>query len=111
MLDIHQGRRESEGSRFRALPTSQVGRWAGAFAVAFAVLMVLWLAVSKVHSDAAMAISLSALRLAPLCGVAAVVLALTALLARHERSWLVWLGLLPGVLLLGVVALEFLWIE
>jgi hypothetical protein len=36
---------------------------------------------------------------------------LIALLTRRERSWFVWLGLVPGVLMLGVVALELFWIE
>jgi hypothetical protein len=111
MLDIRHSRPESEGSAFRSLPATQVGRWAGALALAFAGLVMLWLAASKVHSDPGMAVSLSALRLAPLCGGAAAILALTALLTRHERSWLVWLGLVPGALLLGVVALELFWLE
>lgn len=111
MLDIRHSRPEGAGSAFRSLPATQVGRWAGALAFAFAGLVTLWLAASKVHSDPAMAVTLSALRLAPLCGGAAAVLALTALLTRHERSWLVWLGLVPGVVMLGVVALELFWME
>ena len=111
MLDIRQSRPESQGSAFRSLPATQVGRWAGALAVAFAGLVTLWLVGSKVHSDPAMAVTLSALRLAPLCGGAAALLALIALLTRRERSWFVWLGLVPGVLMLGVVVLELFWME
>jgi hypothetical protein len=111
MLDIRQSRPESRGSAFRSLPATQMGRWAGALAIAFAGLVTLWLAGSKLHSDPAMAFTLSALRLAPLCGGAAAVLALVALLTRRERSWFVWLGLVPGVLMLGVVALELFWVE
>jgi hypothetical protein len=111
MLDIRQSRPESQGSAFRSLPATRVGRWAGTLAVAFAGLVTLWLVGSKVHSDPAMAFTISALRLAPLCGGAAALLALIALVTRRERSWFVWLGLVPGVLMLGVVALELLWME
>ena len=44
-------------------------------------------------------------------GGAAALLAFIALLTRRERSWFVWLGLVPGVLMLGVVALELFWME
>jgi hypothetical protein len=111
MLDIRQSRPESQGSAFRSLPATQVGRCAGALAVAFAGIVTLWLAASKLHSDPAMAVTLGALRLAPLCGGAAAILALIALLTRREHSWFVWLGLVPGLLMLGVVALELLWME
>jgi hypothetical protein len=32
-----------------------------------------------------------------MCGVVAGILALDALIADHERSWLLWLMLLPGL--------------
>jgi hypothetical protein len=111
MLDIHPLRTEKECSTFLSLPATQSGRWAGALALAFAVLVAAWLLVAKVHTGLTLAVSLSALRLAPLCGAAASVLAVTALLTRHERSWFVWLGLVPGVLMLGAVALELLVLE
>ena len=113
MLDIRPPRRQQDerGSTFRSMPPSAVGRWAGGLTIAFALLLALWIVASKVHADAMMAVSLSALRLAPLLGGVAVILALIALLTRRERSWFVWLGLVPGVLMVAVVALELFRLE
>jgi len=43
-----------------------------------------------------------------LCGLAAGIIGLVAVIRRHERSWLVWLTLLPGLLVLFLVLGEFL---
>jgi hypothetical protein len=111
MLDIRPVRPAAKGSTFLAFPATSTGRWAGGLAIACAALVAIWLGVSKVHAEPAMAVSLSALRLAPLCGGAAALLSLLALVTQRERSWFVWLGLVPGALMLVVAALELLWIE
>jgi len=43
-----------------------------------------------------------------LCGLAAGVIALVALTRRGDRSWLVWLALLPGLSVLFIVLGECL---
>jgi len=43
-----------------------------------------------------------------LCGLAAGIVGLIAVIRRHERSWLVWLTILPGLLVLLFVLGEFL---
>jgi hypothetical protein len=43
-----------------------------------------------------------------LCGLAASVIGLVAIIRRHERSWLVWLALLPGASVLFLLLGEFL---
>jgi Na+(H+)/acetate symporter ActP len=43
-----------------------------------------------------------------LCGLAAGVIALMAVIRKHERSWLVWLTLLPWAFLLFLLLGEFL---
>jgi len=43
-----------------------------------------------------------------LCGLAAGVVALIALIRKHERSWLVWLTILPGAFMLFLILGEFL---
>jgi hypothetical protein len=43
-----------------------------------------------------------------LCGLAAGIVGLTAVIWRRERSWLVWLMMLPGLLVLAFVLGEFL---
>jgi hypothetical protein len=42
-----------------------------------------------------------------LCGLLSGIFGLIALLRQHERSWLVWLTLLPGALVLSFVLGEF----
>jgi len=42
------------------------------------------------------------------CGLAAGIAGLIAVIRRGERSWLVWLALLPGLLVLFLVLGEFL---
>ncbi|HMN59026.1 MAG TPA: hypothetical protein PJ988_01605 [Anaerolinea sp.] len=43
-----------------------------------------------------------------LCGLAGGVVGLVAVLRSHERSWLVWLTLLPGAMVLFLLVGEFL---
>jgi len=42
------------------------------------------------------------------CGLAAGIVGLIAVIQRHERSWLVWLTLLPGLMVMAFVLGEFL---
>jgi hypothetical protein len=42
------------------------------------------------------------------CGLAAGIVGLMAVIRRHERSWLVWITILPGLLVLFLVLGEFL---
>ena len=43
-----------------------------------------------------------------LCGLAAGVVGLIAVTRKHERSWLVWLTILPGAFMLFLILGEFL---
>jgi hypothetical protein len=43
-----------------------------------------------------------------LCGLAAGIIGLIAVVRQHERSWLVWLTILPGAFVLFLVLGEFL---
>jgi hypothetical protein len=43
-----------------------------------------------------------------LCGLAAGIIGLIAVIRKHERSWLVWLTILPTVLTLIFLLGEFL---
>lgn len=43
-----------------------------------------------------------------LCGLAAGIIGLLALTRQHERSWLVWLTLLPGAMFVILLLGEFL---
>jgi len=43
-----------------------------------------------------------------LCGLSAGIMGLFAVIRKHERSWLVWLTILPGAFVLFLVLGEFL---
>jgi hypothetical protein len=43
-----------------------------------------------------------------LCGLAAGVVGLIAVMRKHERSWMVWVTILPGALVLFLLLGEFL---
>ena len=43
-----------------------------------------------------------------LCGLAAGIVGVIAVIRQHERSWLVWLTFLPGLLVLFLILGEFL---
>jgi hypothetical protein len=43
-----------------------------------------------------------------LCGLASGVVGLIAILRDHERSWMVWLAILPGAFVLFLVLGEFI---
>jgi hypothetical protein len=43
-----------------------------------------------------------------LCGLAAGIVGLIAVIRKHERSWLVWLTILPGAFVLFLLLGEFL---
>ena len=43
-----------------------------------------------------------------LCGLCAGIVGLVAVVRQHERSWLVWLTMLPGLFVLFLVLGEFL---
>jgi len=42
------------------------------------------------------------------CGLAAGIVGLIAVIRRPERSWLVWLAMLPGLMVVAFVLGEFL---
>jgi len=96
--------------RFLDRPSTRLGWWAVGLGAAF---IVLWIVNSTVFmpsaSDAPWRHVLlpfyGIFMLA--CGLAGGIVAVVALI-RHERSWLVWLVLLPGLFVLLFVLGEFL---
>ena len=45
-----------------------------------------------------------------LCGLAAGIVGLIAVTRQHERSWLVWLAILPALYFIGFVLFMFLFL-
>lgn len=98
------------GGRFLGLPVTRLGWWAFGLLATFVVLFL-------INSFVFMPPSTNALFprtflifygiFMMLCGFSAGVVGLVALIRNHERSWFVWLAVLPGAfvifLLLGEV--------
>lgn len=81
---------------FLGLPGTQLGWWAVGLAAASMVLIPAW------------SFLLGGAWLGLICGLAGAVCALVAIIRRHERSWLVWLTLLPGLSVIFFFVGEFL---
>jgi hypothetical protein len=97
--------------RFLGRPGTRLGWWAVGLGAAFVVL---WIINSTVFMPTTELIPWRQVVLpfygvfTMLCGFAAGIVGLIALIWRHERSWLVWLTLLPGLFVLVFVLGEFL---
>ena len=90
-------------SRFLKRPGTRLGWWTVGLAIAFIVMLmvnstVVILFSQDVSSRPAVLPNFGMLIL--LCGLAAGVVGLIAIIRKHERSWLVWLSILPGALAL-----------
>jgi hypothetical protein len=97
--------------RFFGLPATRLGWWAGGLMIAFVILFL-------INSFVIMPPSTNALFgrsflifygiFMILCGLAAGVVGLVALVRNHERSWLVWVAVMPGAFVLFLLVGEFL---
>lgn len=101
------------GSRQRHLtwPATKFGRWSVALAATFIVLFAINAAVlMSLRSEATwvrMVMIFYGFAML-LCGLAAGVVGLMAVLRQRERSWLVWLCILPGLFVVFLVLGELL---
>jgi hypothetical protein len=77
----------TRSSHFFEKPGTILGRWAVGLGTLFIVLFLL-VTNGVIHFSGILTMTL---------GVIAGVLTLTALVTKHERSWLVWLMLIPGL--------------
>jgi hypothetical protein len=94
---------EPDKRRFLAWPSSRLGWWSGALEATFAVLFMInsfMLMSSTVEPQWMQSVLPFYGILMLLCGLAAGVLGLIAVMRRNERSWLVWLAMLPGLFVL-----------
>ena len=78
---------KNSSNRFFQMPQSKLGRWALGLAAASLMFQLAW---SVLPGGALLGFA---------CGLAAGIVALIALIRQHERSWLVYLCILP---MLGV---------
>ena len=99
------------GSPFLKRPSTRLGWWAVGLVIAFIVISIVNSAVfMRLSEDVPWRQTILPFYgiFMMLCGLAAFVAALVAILRNHERSWLVWLTLLPGASALLFVLGEFL---
>lgn len=82
--------------RFLGMPQTKLGWWAVGLAAAGILLVFAW------------SILPGGAWLGFLCELAGGILALTAIVRERERSWLVWLSILPMVNVFVFVLAEFL---
>jgi len=98
-------------SSFSQLPATRSGWWAVGLAAACVLVFIINLAIvmASQGNSPSQQISLPNLGiLVLLLGLAGGVLGLIALIKKHERSWLIWLSLLLGVMMLLLILREFL---
>jgi len=96
--------------RFFGRPSTRLGRWSVGLAVMYIILYIISAAVFwRMPGDVPWRPLLIIYGIAMLlCGLAAGIVGLIAVIRRHERSWLVWLTILPGLLVLFLILGEFL---
>jgi hypothetical protein len=102
------------GSSFLKRPNTRLGWWAVGL---LAVFVVMFIINTFVFMPTAQGVSNPAWRqtLLPyygiflmLCGLAAGIVGLVAIIKNHEHSWLVWLTILPGAFVVFLLLGEFL---
>jgi hypothetical protein len=97
--------------RILGWPSTRLGWWSVGLAATFVVL---WIINSTVFMPTTVLVPWRQVVLPfygifmMLCGFAAGIGGLIAVIRRHERSWLVWLTILPGLFALLFVLGEFL---
>jgi len=97
--------------RLFAAPSTRLGRWSIALGALFLVMFTINSTVfMPLQLDAAWKHVLAILYGIGmlLCGLAAGVIGLIAIVRRGERSWLVWLCVLPGLLVVFLLVGELL---
>ena len=100
---------------FWGRPSTPLGRWAVVLAVIFVALFIINSAVfmprfgyntQQTELERALLIGYGIVMM--LCGLASGVVGLIAILRRHERSWMVWMVLLPSAFAFIFIIGEFL---
>ena len=100
----------SKQRKFLARPATRLGRWSVALAAAFAVMFIInneavFMRLPEAPQELIVG-PLSGIAML-LCGLAAGVTAAIAVVRKGERSWLVWLSLVPCLYVLFLVVGEF----
>lgn len=92
-------------------PSTRLGWWSVGLAAAFGILMINNSAIfMRLPEDVTWRVTVLPFYgiFMMLCGLAAGIVGLIAVTRQRERSWLVWLAILPGLFALVFVLGEFL---
>jgi len=93
------------GRGFLSTPSTKLGRWSVALLATFAAFFII---NSTVFTPSIVEVPRWQAFAALSCGLAAGIVGLIAVTRRHERSWLVWLAMLPGLMIVVFALGEFL---
>lgn len=85
-------------------PATRLGWWAVWLMLAYVVLYIITMAVIALRLSLPPVYGIFML----LCGLAAGIIGLVAIVKQHEHSWLVWVALLPGIFVIFLLLGEFL---
>ena len=99
------------GSSFLKRPGTRLGWWGVGLMIAFVMMSIINSAVfMRLSGNAPWQHTVLPFYgfFMILCGLAAGVVGLIAVIRMHERSWLVWLTILPGAFVLFLLLGEFL---
>ena len=102
---------DSSGSSFLQRPGTHTGWWAVGLAVVFAVMfMIDTMVFMRLPGDAPGRQTWLPYYgvVMMLCGLAAGVVGVIAVIRKHERSWLIWLTILDGAFVLFFILGELL---
>ena len=85
-------------------PSTQLGWWSVGLAGACVILVIVWRTILMRRPGTAYQV------FTMLCGLVAGIVSLIAVTRQHERSWLVWLAILPALYFIGCVLCVFLFL-
>lgn len=111
-MHVARGTSSAGGGRgFLSTPSTKLGWWSVKLAATFIALLIINTVVfvpsaEKVPWGQAI-LPFSGITILS-CGLAAGIVGLIAVIRRRERSWLVWLTMLPGLMVVVFVLGEFL---
>ena len=88
----------NQHGNFLGMPHTRLGRWAVGLAALFVVILIS-ISTGFLHFSGLLTFAL---------GVVAGILTLVAIIWKRERSWLVWLMLLPGLFAIVFASAEIL---
>jgi hypothetical protein len=99
--------RQSLMDRILGWPCTRLGWWSIGLGATFEILWILFKPISTIAPWMQGVLPYYS-KFMLLCGLAAILVALIAAIKHHERSWLIWLAILPGLFVLLSILIEFI---